>query len=77
MTTWLKHLERDYPEIYKRLDFRWLSENPNIRIKDVLDHPDENWNWDELSENPGIQLQDIINHLDLPWSWNGYLKIQI
>ena len=21
MTTWLKHLERNYPEIYKRLDF--------------------------------------------------------
>ena len=62
MTTWLKHLEINYPEIYKRLDFNMLSANPNIRIKDVLDHPDENWDWKLLSHNSGIQLQDIIDH---------------
>ena len=49
-------------------------QTPNIRIKDILERPDENWVWEDLSKKSGIQLRDIITHPELPWEWKWISK---
>lgn len=43
--------------------------NPGITMKDVVAHPDRNWNWTGLSLNPSITMKDILFHMDKPWDW--------
>jgi hypothetical protein len=34
----------------KPWNWKSLSRNPNITMKDVINHPDKPWNWKILSE---------------------------
>ena len=43
----------------KRLDYGWLSRNPNITIGDVLQHPHLPWDYRALFENRNITLPVI------------------
>ena len=40
-------------------------------MKDVLEHPDKNWNWNCLSSNPSITMKDVLEHPDKHWNWYG------
>ena len=33
-----------------------LSQNPNITMRDVLDHPDKPWSVNDLAANPSVVL---------------------
>ena len=48
-----------------------LSNNPNITMRNVLDHPDKTWDWYWLSSNPNITMRDVLDHPDKPWDWSG------
>ena len=50
-------------------NWAWLSINPNITMKDVLENPDKNWNWDYLSENPNVTMKDVLENPDKLWDW--------
>ena len=57
--------EQEYHEIYFKLVkelfnacpdkdwcWYWISWNPNLTMKDILDNPDKDWDWYYLSSNP-------------------------
>ena len=46
-----------------------LSSNPSITMKDVLNHPEIQWNISHLSINPSITFWDVLNHPELDWYW--------
>jgi hypothetical protein len=39
-------------------------------MKNVLDNPDEKWNWHYLSANPGIKMEDVLKNKDIEWDWD-------
>ena len=41
-------------------------------LKYILDHPEEDWDWDEISENPNVTLDMVERHTELPWSRHLY-----
>ena len=43
-------------------------------MKDILDNPDKDWNWNYLSMNSNITMKDILDNPDKPWNWN-YLSM--
>lgn len=45
-----------------------ISANPNLRITDVLNNLNYEWDWYDLSKNPSITLQHIIEYNNLPWN---------
>ena len=67
--TELSKLLRQYPD--KPWNWNFLSENPNITMKDVLAHPNESWTWNALSANPGITMRDVEEHPWGLWNWNA------
>lgn len=48
-----------------------FSKHVNLRISDILSHPEIDWNWDCLSRHHGIMMRDILEHDELPWNWSG------
>jgi len=54
----------------QRWDWRSISRNPNITMKDIINNPDKPWNWNWISFNPNITIEDIINNPDKPWDWD-------
>jgi len=46
-----------YPNL--NWDYKFLSENPNITLEDVLGHPNLDWDYKLLSKNPNITLPVI------------------
>ena len=51
------------------ISFIYVSSNPNINMKFVLENINENFSWTSLSENPAIKLIDIEDNPNLPWNW--------
>jgi hypothetical protein len=51
------------------VDWEYLSENPNITLRDILNNPDKPWNWYYIGGNPNITLKDMLDHSDKPWDW--------
>lgn len=51
--------------------FNWdtISMHPNIKLKDVLEHPELPWNWILFSKNPNVTLTDVLEYPELPWDW--------
>lgn len=67
---WFIDFINDHPG--KEWDWwNWVSISPNITMQDVLDNPDQPWDWGALSANPNITFQDILDHPDKPWDWDG------
>lgn len=66
--------------------YNFLSSNPNLTMKFILDNIDANprfvnlntkrysLNWNSLSFNPGIKISDITNNPDLPWNYRMISK---
>jgi hypothetical protein len=55
----------------KPWDYDLLSGNPNITLRDVLNHPEKPWNWYFISKNPSITFRDVLNYPKKPWDWNN------
>ena len=59
----------------KKLDWMYLSKNPNItfdNVKKTLDDPRFKWNWLYLSKNPNIKFDDIKENIydkRFKWDW--------
>ena len=49
--------------------WNWISRNPNITLKFILDHPDKPWVWRQISMNPNITIKNILDNPDKPWNW--------
>ena len=49
-----------------------LTKNPNIILKDVLNHPEINWRYDLLSENPNITIQDALDNPEISWNYSNF-----
>ena len=67
LTLLLKFYEKKIPDWI----MNYISENPNIKLKDILNHPQLNWKWDFISSNSSITESDILAHPELPWNWCG------
>ena len=39
-------------------------------MRDVINYPDEPWQWSYLSKNPSITINDVMMHQTKPWDWN-------
>ncbi len=73
-----QRVEKEWSEYYlkfvlkyaDKLDWGWISENPNI-IMDIMEtYPDELWNWmGGLSHNPNITMELIEKYPDKHWVW--------
>lgn len=57
-----------------KVDFYYVSQNPNINIDIVVKYIKEQWDWDALSENPGIKPADILKYPGLPWNFKYVSK---
>jgi hypothetical protein len=55
--------------IFKNKMYPWnwdnFSMNYNLKISDVINHPEVQWNWTKLTS--AININDILNHQELPW----------
>ena len=40
----------------------FFSENSDITLKVILEHPEINWNWGTISKNPNITMSDILKY---------------
>ena len=67
MSNTLIRLLEAFPD--KPWDWDYISRNPNITMKDILEHHEFPWDWDYISRNPNITLKDILEHPDKPWNW--------
>ena len=46
-----------------------LSNNPNLTVEFLQEHPDLNWDWDALTKNRAFKINDLENK-NLPWTDN-------
>lgn len=64
----------DIVKEYRNIDgFNWrlISANPGISLKDIIENIDLPWEWMYVSSNPSITWEDYINHPELPWDKKG------
>ena len=54
----------------KPWDWDYISENPNITMKDILDNPDKPWDWDYISWNPNIFSPTHLSFLNVAFGIN-------
>jgi hypothetical protein len=52
-----------------RVNYDYLSFNPNITLDIIETTPDKPWKWELISELPTITLDDVLRHIDKPWDW--------
>ena len=75
----LKEYEKEWYKYYwnefvlkneNKLNWNWLSSNPNITMKIVNDNPDKPWSWWALSRNPNITWEIVNDNPDKAWHWS-------
>lgn len=49
------------PDAVKRINWGYISANPSVGIRDVLDNPTHDWDHQYLSSNPNITSNFILN----------------
>ena len=54
-----------------KINWEWISCNPNIRIETILKYPDKPWDWTGISRNQNITMDIIDKYPDKPWNWYG------
>jgi hypothetical protein len=71
-----KLITLDFLSKYKIIiNYSYLSYNPNINIKYILENKNKYWNWSVLSYNTGISLEDIYDTWDiLQWDHISLLQ---
>ena len=52
-----------------KIDWKWMSKNPNITWEIIQNNPDKNWSWDFISLNPNITWEIIVANPDKHWNW--------
>ena len=76
----MKQWEKEWSEYFwnefvlkheDKIDWSWLSLNPNITWDIVKENPDKPWSWYWLSSNPNITMDIIKEKQDKPWDWAG------
>lgn len=68
------------PELDIRIDYSFLSFNPNMILEIVDTYPDKPWSWEFLSELPHITLDDVLSRIEKEWDWftlSAQLKLTI
>ncbi len=53
-----------------KLNWSWISSNPNITMEMIENNPDKLWNWSWISLNPNLTMEIIENNPDKPWIWH-------
>jgi hypothetical protein len=46
-----------------------LTRNPSIKIKDIIENPDINWDMVAFSANPSLRIADVEAHPELEWNY--------
>ena len=72
-----QRVEKEWSEYYwefvlkfsDKLDWSWISENPNITMDIIEKYPDKPWNWSAISNNSNITMEFIEKYPDNPWDW--------
>ena len=63
------------------VDWKKVSANPGISLKNILDNPRLPWDWKYISMNPSITIEDVKNNHRRPWVWselgNNNLNVNI
>ena len=55
----------------------WVSANPNINMKFILDNPQIKWKWyNGISKNPNLTIHFIEQFYEEEWNWN-YISQQM
>lgn len=58
-----------YPN--KGWNMEWVSANPNIDMKFILDNPQIKWKWyNGISKNPNLTMYFIDQFPEEEWNWN-------
>lgn len=58
-----------YPN--KGWNMEWVSANPNIDMKFILDNPQIEWKWyNGISKNPNLTMYFIDQFYEENWNWN-------
>ena len=73
-----KYIEKKWEEYYlnflmkyeDKLNWSWISQNPNITMEMIEKYPDKPWNWDMISRNSNITMEFIEKLSDKPWNWH-------
>lgn len=58
----------------KPLDWKKISMNPNITIKNVIDNPNLPWNFECICRNPNITPQTVAKNPNLPWDYSELIN---
>jgi len=48
-------------------NYIWMSENPNLTLDYVLEHPNVTWHYKDVGSNPNIQPAEFFACPELPW----------
>ena len=72
-----QRVEKEWSEYYwefvlkysDKLDWDWISGNPNINMDIIEKYPEKPWNWFNISRNPNITMEFIEKQSDRPWNW--------
>ena len=51
-----------------KLDWSYVSFNPNIKMEHIIQYPDLPWDFCYLSRNPNITIDFICQNLNKPWN---------
>ena len=75
---YLKQYEKEWTHYFwnefvlkneNKINWEYLSKNPNITWEIVKDNPDKPWDWFGLSRNPNITMEIVKDNLDKDWDW--------
>ena len=51
-----------------------MNSSRHMNIKDILKHPELEWDWRFVSENLGLTMKILLANLDKPWVWSFVSK---
>lgn len=55
-------------------DMEYLSSNPSISVKDILECPEMKWSWRWVSKKESLKWTDVAENPDQKWDWFGGLS---
>lgn len=64
------NLTIDFVKLNSDKYWLWFAVSENVSINDIINNPDERWEWDYISKSRKITMFDIENNSNLPWNWN-------
>lgn len=55
--------------MWANIDNSCISENLDVTMKNIEEHPNRPWNWKKNSENPNITMKIIETHYEKDWEY--------